>query len=78
MMTLEEALKIARHQKEVGICSLNGQAIVLLYEEIERLKEAPEVDYALAYNKLFEEFTNLQLEVDARMGLPFVFKTQAG
>ena len=36
---LEDALMIARHQKEIGCCSANAQAIVLLYDEVERLKE---------------------------------------
>ena len=39
---LEDALMIARHQKEIGCCSANAQAIVLLYDEVERLKETLE------------------------------------
>lgn len=38
-INLEKAMEIARIQKELGICSCNGQALVLLYDEVERLKE---------------------------------------
>ena len=38
-INLNQALVIAKQQKEIGCCSANGQAIVILYEEIERLKE---------------------------------------
>ena len=38
-ITFEQALAIAKHQKEIGCCSSAGQTIVLLYDEVERLKE---------------------------------------
>ena len=57
-ITLEQALAIARHQKEIGCCSANGQAIVLLYDEVERLRN--------------REKDICTIEVDARFGLPFI------
>ena len=37
-INLNKAIEIAKHQKEVGCCSANAQALVLLLDEIERLE----------------------------------------